>query len=521
MKGKLRQRGFGRLVLILFLAWLASACQSGDAKATDEDCEVASDEDDNGVADCNDPACTSAPSCQPSCGNRKREAGERCDDGNTSNDDTCTNTCTPARCGDGLVQVGVEQCDDGNTSNDDACTKTCAPARCGDGLVQVGVEQCDAGNAANVPGCNSNCTVDVRAYVKASNTGGSDNVGYSVALSADGSTLAVGAPSERSAATGIGGDQTDNSVLQAGAVYVFARNGTTWSQQAYIKASNTDEGGSFGHRVALSDDGSTLAVGAWGEGGAATGIGGDQTDDSTPQAGAVYVFTRGSTTWSQQAYVKASNTGAADVFGWSVSLSADGSTLAVGAFGEDSAATGIGGDQTDDSVEGAGAVYVFTRSGTTWSQQAYVKASNTGMSDFFGWSVALSADGSTLAVGAHYEDSAATGINGDQADDSAPYAGAVYMFARSGTTWSQEAYVKASNTSGADSFGWSVALSADGSTLAVGAIDEASAATGIDGKGPAMNKSIERGSRRADPGDRPDRSDVIYVVGERREDGSR
>jgi hypothetical protein len=140
------------------------------------------------------------------------------------------------------------------------------------------------------------------------------------------------------------------------------------------------------------------------------------------------VFTRSGTTWTQQAYVKASNTGADDSFGYSVVLLADGSTLAVGAYNEASAATGIGGNQADNSAGGAGAVYVFTRSGTTWTQQAYVKASNTGADDGFGRSVALSADGSTLAVGAYGEGSAATGIDGNQADGSAVQAGAVYVF---------------------------------------------------------------------------------------------
>jgi len=131
--------------------------------------------------------------------------------------------------------------------------------------------------------------------------------------------------------------------------------------------------------------------------------------------------------WSQQAYVKASNTGTGDRFGTSIALSADGSTLAVGADGESSAATGIGGNQTDNSAPYAGAVYVFTRSSTTWSQQTYVKASNTGLYAQFGESVALSAP-RTLAVGAPFESSAATGIGGNQADNSATYAGAVYVF---------------------------------------------------------------------------------------------
>jgi FG-GAP repeat len=340
-----------------------------------------------------------------------------------------------------------------------------------------------------------------RAYVKASNTGARDNFGFSVALSADGSTLAVGSVGDDSAATGVGGDQADGSAPGAGAVYVFRRRGTTWLQQAYLKASNTGAGDNFGYSVALSADGSTLAVGAPGEDSAATGTGGDQANDSAPDSGAVYVFTRRGMKWRQTAYVKASNTGGSDSpgfgdsFGASVALSADGSTLAVGAPHEDSAATGVGGDQADDSALEAGAVYVLAQSGTGWSQEAYVKASNTEASDAFGYSVALSADGSTLAVSGELESSAATGVGGDQADNSAPYSGAVYVFARSGTAWCQEAYVKASNTDSADAFGYRLALSGDGATLAVGAINENSGATGIDG----------------DQGNTLDRPGAVYV----------
>ncbi|MDW8312587.1 MAG: FG-GAP repeat protein, partial [Burkholderiales bacterium] len=133
-------------------------------------------------------------------------------------------------------------------------------------------------------------------------------------------------------------------------------------------------------------------------------------------------------TFVQQAYVKASNTGAGDWFGWSVALSGDGNTLAVGARLEDSSATGVNGDESNDSAFDSGAVYVFVRSGTTWSQQAYIKASNTEEWDVFGSSVALSSDGNTLAVGAPWEDSNATGVNGDQSNDSASGSGAVYVF---------------------------------------------------------------------------------------------
>jgi cysteine-rich repeat protein len=351
---------------------------------------------------------------------------------------------------------------------------------CGNGIVDPG-EQCDDGNAVNGDGCDNNCAITPILYIKASNTGSNDTFGAHVALSADGSTMAIAADAEDSAATGINGNQADNSTRNAGAVYVFTRVGATWQQQAYIKASNTGMDDSFGWSIALSADGSTMAVGAFGEDSSATGINGNQASESDVDAGAVYVFTRSGTTWSQQAYVKASNTGAGDEFGFSVAVSADGATMAVGAPFEDSSSKGVNGNQTNDLAQNSGAVYVFTRSGTTWSQQAYVKASNTEASDDFGSDVALSGDGATLVVGADREASAATGINGNQADNSAPGSGAAYAFTRSGTTWSQQAYIKASSTGSGDQFGRHLVLSSDGSTLAVGAFGEASAATGING----------------------------------------
>jgi hypothetical protein len=325
------------------------------------------------------------------------------------------------------------------------------------------------------------------AYIKASNTKMGDHFGnggtlegYGVALSGDGNTLAVGAPYESSGAKGVNGNQTDTSLYSAGAVYVFVRTNNAWSQQAYIKASNPGQSDHFGFVVSLSQDGNTLAVSAPGEKSAAKGINGDQSDDSIPNAGAVYVFTRTGANWSQQAYVKASNTGEAGVgdqfsdgdrFGFSIGLSADGNTLAVGAIAEDSGAKGINGDQNDNSQSGSGAVYVYTRTGANWSQQAYIKASNTDANDLFGYSVGLSADGNTLAASAYDEDSSAREINGVQ-DKGRRGTGAIYVFTRNGSTWTQQAYLKASNAESGDSLGYSIAISQDGNTIAGGAGDE-------------------------------------------------
>ncbi len=327
-----------------------------------------------------------------------------------------------------------------------------------------------------------------RAYLKASNIGSGDEFGSALSLSDDGNTLVVGAWREDSAATGVDGNQVDdcgttspvNCASDSGAVYVFARSGGTWSQQAYVKASNADSNDFFGRALALNADGNTLVVGARGE---SSSAGGNQADNSASASGAAYVFTRSGTSWSQEAYLKASNVGYRDYFGDAVTLSDDGNTLVVGAWGERSNAVGVDGDQTNDFAPLSGAAYVFTRSGGAWNQQAYLKASNTDLSgyDYFGQSLSLSSDGTTLAVGAYLEDSNATGLDGDQADDSATESGAVYLFTHSAGGWNQQAYLKAGNTGASDSFGWSLSLSGDGQTLAVGALKEDSDATGIGG----------------------------------------
>ncbi len=310
-----------------------------------------------------------------------------------------------------------------------------------------------------------------QAYLKASNAGRGDGFGYSVAISGD--TAVVAAWGQNGAATGVNGDQGDEGAIASGAAYVFVRDAAGWSQQAYLKASNTDAFDRMGGSLAISGD--IVVIGAREEDSNATGVNGDQDDNSAERAGAAYVFARNGTVWSQQAYLKASNTAAGDVFGYSVAVSGD--TVVVGAISESSNATGVNGNQGDDSTMESGAVYVFVRNGAVWSQQAYLKASNPDVSDFFGVAVAISGD--SIVVGASSEGSSATGVNGDQGDDSLERAGAAYVFVRDGTVWSQQAYLKASNTDAGDVFGLAVAISSD--TVVVAAQKEDSNATGSEG----------------------------------------
>lgn len=375
--------------------------------------------------------------------------------------------------------------------------------------------------ACNSSGCAgsaevsaTNLGLDAIGYFKASNpeTGlenynvefpNGDRFGAAVALSADGSTLAVGAPNEDGGVAGINGEQNDNSAWDAGAVYIFRLIGAEWLQQAYIKASNagggdrTDyygRGDQFGYAVSLSSDGNTLAVGARYEASSATGVNGDYVDNSAPNSGAAYVFRFDGTDWSQQAYVKASNTegsfspNEADGFGHAIALNADGNTLAVGAPGEDSNATGIDGDQADNSAERAGAAYVFRFDGADWSQQAYVKASTTEVG--FGDAVALSADGNTMAVegyifqfdGTDWHEQAcvltlefsrcAHGSNDLSADGNTMLLGSsIFRSARifrfDGTEWFEQLNIEFSNPGGNVRTG-NFALSGDGNMAAIG-----------------------------------------------------
>ncbi len=342
-----------------------------------------------------------------------------------------------------------------------------------------------------------------QAYVKASNTGADDRFGWSLDLSGNGDVLAVSATREDGALTGITPGAPDSSATgdgaeDAGAVYLFTRSGGTWSQQAYVKASNTGTEDAFGSSVALSSSGDVLAAGARLEDGANTGItvgapDNAQTGDGTENAGAVYLFARPFGDWIQQAYIKASNAGTGDFFGRSVALDGSGEVLAVGASGEDSIDTGVVNGTPDDGETGnvatdAGAAYVFRDSNIGgWGQRAYIKASNAESHDHFGTAVSLSGSGDLLAVGAEDEDSSTAGVIAGSPDETATengaiMAGAVYVFTQDNfLNWSQESYVKASNTGAGDNFGSSVALSADGGTLAIGAIEEGSNATGING----------------------------------------
>ena len=309
-----------------------------------------------------------------------------------------------------------------------------------------------------------------QAYLKASNPEPNDNFGWALALHED--TLVVGASLEDS---GLATDQSDNSVSDSGAAYVFTRQGGSWTQEAYLKAEHPDVDDWFGSAVAVS--GSTIAVGAWRDDSNAVGVNGDDADDSLEDAGAVHVFTRRSGVWTRQAYLKPLFPGFRYYFG--ISLALDGDTLVAGSHAERGASTGVNGDPTNVGLYCAGAAYVFVRNGSAWSQQAYLKASNTDAWDYFGNTVGVSGD--TVVVGATGEDSSSSGVNGNQGNEG-HYpefdAGAAYVFKRDGTTWSQEAYVKSFNARRSEGFG---RVSVSGDTLSIGCFGVLGYYTSYDG----------------------------------------
>ncbi len=204
----------------------------------------------------------------------------------------------------------------------------------------------------------------------------------------------------------------------------------------YLKASNADPGDKFSSALAISADGRTLAVGALGESSSATGVGGDE-DDNSRFSGAVYVFVRDASGWRQQAYIKPSEERNNDLFGYSLALSADGNTLAIG-----------GGNQANRVVI-PGIVEIYTRLGTGWSHHTRLQAPNAESHDLFGGSMILSDNGEMLVVGA-------AELN------------RTYVFERSGSDWALRASLSPPNPDLGSSFGHVVALAEDGTTLAVG-----------------------------------------------------
>jgi hypothetical protein len=233
-----------------------------------------------------------------------------------------------------------------------------------------------------------------------------DRFGHSVAV--DEYTMVVGAY------------RGDSPKVDTGTAYVYIRSGSVWKQQAKLGANYASAYDRFGYSVSVSGD--TLVIGA------------PYDDDRGLDSGSVHVFVRSGSKWIHQAKLLASDGSAKDFFGWSVSI--DGETVVVGAYHEGK----------------YGAAYVFSRSGATWTEQAKLTASDRDGRDSFGYSVAL--DSELVIIGAPRDDSP----EGDS--------GSAYVFARDGSTWSEQAKLVAADGANRDHFGYAVSLS--GHTALVG-----------------------------------------------------
>jgi hypothetical protein len=315
-----------------------------------------------------------------------------------------------------------------------------------------------------------------------------DACGTSVAVWHD--WIALGAPGEDGARTGISDYERDNDAPDSGAVFLYrcAGGAACASSLEYIKASNTGAQDRFGQGVALSgvvpDNGAeptsaTLVVGAPGEDGYTTGVGGDGSIDlaTSQDSGAAYAFSLGLGT-GQLAYIKANHVGVGYAFGSAVAASEE--LIVIGAPHESGSAVGVNG-RGDNTSASSGAAYVYTKNANTVTFSAYLKATNTGPQDLFGTSVSVSEN--TILVGAPGEDSSAPGVGGNQLDNSSSNAGAAYTYESAGGTWVPQAYFKPHSPAAQDGFGSSVAISQG--TVVIAAASEDKAATRIDSPAPA------------------------------------
>lgn len=352
----------------------------------------------------------------------------------------------------------------------------------------------------------------VRERVALTSSDVGDHFGSVVALTDD--TLVVGVPGEDSAATGVNGDSSNQDAVDSGAAYVFTHRVDEWFFHSYLKASNTDDGDLFGAAVAISGDtvvvgapyedstSPTRAIGAayvfvrrggnwsqqallksdssgsFGGFGGSVAISGDTivvgaSDPGLSGNGAAYVFTRSGEQWTQSAVLVATSPDAYDYFGSSVAIERD--TIAIGAPGEASSATGVDGDATLNDEMWAGAAYVFERRSGGWTQTAYLKTRfGSGRCfrcdsarDTFGASVSVQGD--RVLVGAPNEDSNAVGINGSNYNGDPVGHGAAYLFVKREGRWVDDSQLRPSAPSEYTSYGASVAIS--GGSIVVGSSD--------------------------------------------------
>ena len=262
------------------------------------------------------------------------------------------------------------------------------------------------------------------AILTANDKATTDLFGYAVDISNNGTRVVIGAY------------QADPSALNdAGKAYIFGLSETIWAQEAILTAADQTAVSNFGMSVAITELGDRVIMGA-----------NLANPDSVNDAGAAYIFSRSGTTWTQEAMISANDKVGVDWFGLSVSIDAAGSRVIVGAYLAD-----------PGGLHAAGKAYIFSRAGTVWTQEAILTASDKVTLDRFAYSVDMDGTGDRVVIGAYSADP------GSLTD-----AGKAYVFVRSGTTWTEEAILTASDQAADDQFGISVSIDGTGTRIAVG-----------------------------------------------------
>jgi hypothetical protein len=259
-----------------------------------------------------------------------------------------------------------------------------------------------------------------RSLFSASDRADGNYFGYSVSVSGDGTRCIAGAYTA-----------TPSGIANAGKAYVFTRSGITWTQETILTASDKASVDNFGMSVAISNDSTRCVIGAY-----------MANSSGISNAGKAYIFLRTGTTWTEEAILIASVNVANDYFSNSVFMDATGTRCVIGAIGADP----------------SGRAYIFLRTGTTWTQEAILVPSDGGANDQFGVSVSMTGDGTRCIIGAYQ--AIASSISN---------AGKAYIFSRTGTVWTQEAIMTASDKAANNYFGLSVTISKDATRCAVAA----------------------------------------------------
>ncbi|KAA3606899.1 MAG: T9SS C-terminal target domain-containing protein [Calditrichaeota bacterium] len=323
-------------------------------------------------------------------------------------------------------------------------------------------------------GIFTNCFAEYEEKIVSNDAAAGDSFGNSVSVS--GNYAVVGARFD------------DDAGNASGSAYIYFRNGNSWSQQTKLTANDAAIEDTFGYSVSISGDYAIVSA--------------IQDDDGADLTGSAYIFHRSGTSWTQQAKLNASDAEENDQFGYSVSIDGDYAVIStilngiIGGsvyifhrsgtswtqqakfnandatsgdnFGQSVSISGdyviIGASGDDDGGNGSGSAYIFHRTGTSWSQQAKLTASDAAAADFFGWSVSISGD--YAVVGARED------------DDAGSSSGAAYIFNRSGVSWSQQTKLTASDAATADQFGWSVSISGDYAIVGAQGDDDAGSNSG-------------------------------------------